>query len=282
MAPRHVLVLHGPALAFTARPPFADLERALVDKAQALGLELRAVRSNGEAGLLDALEAHGAWAEAAIVNPASLAPIAFGLADALEAWGKPFIEVALERGAGARGPSALATLAQQTVSGADAYLAALDALVTPAAPPASARSSAGPRAGTAPRLAKTLGRRAPATAAAPAHGGKTLGRKEPAVEVAAAARPSAGPGGAISRAQVRARIAECLAGQLTRERLSLWAREQWQALQWGGPAEVGHRAALEETLMLLAASTKHGDAALLGFMATLDDGTPLGPKPGRT
>ncbi len=292
MAPRHILVLHGPALAFVAQPPFAELERGLSDKAKALGLELKSFRSNGEAGLLDALEANAAWADAAVVNPSSIAPIAFGLADALEAWGKPFIEVQLERGAGSRGPSALASLAQRTVVGAEAYVQALDALVSPA-PAATGGRVSHARPGGAPRLPKTLGRRAAAASTgAEVHSGKTLGRKETAVadarpasgKVGTAAGGGGGGGGAggITRAALRARIAECLAGQLTRERLSLWSREQWQTLQWGGPAEVGHRALLEETLMLLAASTKHADAALLGFMASLDDGTPLGVRPGKS
>jgi len=105
--------------------------------------------------------------------------------------------------------------------------------------------------------------------AAPASGGKTLGRAEP--------RPAAGtrrPGAGLSRAEVRSRIADRLAGRITPAGLATWARGEWVALQRGAAVEAGQRDVLEEVLQALFLSVQPRAALsedqLVEWMAALE------------
>jgi 3-dehydroquinate dehydratase II len=184
--------------------------------------------------------------------------------------------------------SLLRDVAAARVSGAgpEAYLAGLDRLgamgaarkslgrtaaVSPsvtaqrkAAPPSRTLASSPapdplepPRSAAAPAAAgKTLGRRGagpstpperpqPAVSAAlPAsEQGKTLGRERPPSRAATPGR--------LTRAEVRSRIADRLAGRLTPGALATWARGQWVAMQQGAPVESGQRELLDEVLQAL-------------------------------
>ncbi|HUM12332.1 MAG TPA: type II 3-dehydroquinate dehydratase [Myxococcaceae bacterium] len=151
---------------------------------------------------------------------------------------------------------------------------------TPAAPPAPARpaKTLGPAraegtprepSGREPVGAARAGSSPPAggaTSAPPT--GKTLGRA--AVEPTATRRPGAG----LTRAEVRARIADRLGGRLTPSGLATWARGEWVALQRGAAVEAGQRDQLEEVLqaLFLAVQPKGAlsDHQLVEWMAALE------------
>jgi 3-dehydroquinate dehydratase II len=129
-----VLVLHGPNLSLgPAETAPSVIDARLSAKATALGAEVRSVASNREGDLLDALVENKDWLQAVIVNPTSLAPVAFGLAEALTLLKVPAIEVQL--GSPGKGKSALkdAVDAQLHGKGIDGYLEALAQLVPRAA-----------------------------------------------------------------------------------------------------------------------------------------------------
>ncbi len=76
--------------------------------------------------------------------------------------------------------------------------------------------------------------------------GKTLGRSAPQAP-AGTRRPGAG----LTRAEVRSRIADRLAGRLSPAGLATWARGEWVTLQRGAAVEAGQRDQLEEVLQAL-------------------------------
>jgi 3-dehydroquinate dehydratase-2 len=80
--------------------------------------------------------------------------------------------------------------------------------------------------------------------------------------------------GFLTRAILRQKIAERLAGRLTPADLATWARRQWQEVQSGAPAESGQRELLEELLqsLLLSITPPHqlSDDQLIDFMTRLD------------
>jgi len=181
--------------------------------------------------------------------------------------------------------------------------ASTDAAGRPAAAPSAAASAARevtrptpPAAPTEPavsaRPAKTLGpattREAPGRSPASGGGapgarprapgggpapvpatGKSLGR--------AGTEPAAGtrrPGAGLTRAEVRSRIADRLAGRLSPSGLATWARGEWVALQRGAAVEAGQRDQLEEVLqaLFLAVQPKGAlsDHQLVEWMAALE------------
>ncbi|QSQ19801.1 3-dehydroquinate dehydratase [Pyxidicoccus parkwayensis] len=115
---------------------------------------------------------------------------------------------------------------------------------------------------------------------------KTLGRKVSALQEAAEARPgktlgrgskSATPASdLLTRALVRQKISDRLAGKLSPAELAAWARTQFQAVQRGAPAESGHRELLEESLQSLTLSTmpasRLSDEQLVDMLTRLDEG----------
>ncbi len=113
-------------------------------------------------------------------------------------------------------------------------------------------------------MAKTLGRKKPATATPAA----SLGR---AVSKGASASPSSD---FLSRALVREQIALRLSGKLTPSGLSTWARSQWLDVQRGAAAESGQRELLEDALQQLVLHgmppAKMTDAQLVELMAQLE------------
>jgi 3-dehydroquinate dehydratase-2 len=113
---------------------------------------------------------------------------------------------------------------------------------------------------------KTLGRKAQAPAE-PASPQKTLGRKTKGAQGSPAAD-------FLSRALVRQKIADRLAGRLTPSELATWARSKWTDVQLGAPAESGYRDLLEDCLQRLTLSTmpvsKLSDPELVDMMTRLE------------
>ncbi len=357
-----VLVLHGPNLSLVSEGArtLAVFEAELEARAVALGIELETFQANGEGQLLDELQDRREWFDAVVVNPSSLAPVAYGLADALALIGKPCVEVLLMHEAKGRGKSALRAVVDKQFHGQGfaGYLKALEAVAKKtAAPPTeqekllraaadtavtsssadelarlarttkperaavrqreeeapnepSAAQRAEERAGggetqppprtraigrsgvaeqspPSPRPEKSIGRRGevPTVVARP---GKTIGKRaaEPEAPAKAAGRKPAesgvpgksigrgsGAGAAarvlLTRAQVKAKISDCLAGRIPPEALAAWSRGHWQALQTGTEVEAGQHELLDEVLLLLSASAKATDHVLLSYMAKL-------------
>ncbi len=115
----------------------------------------------------------------------------------------------------------------------------------------------------------STGRAAFSPPATSSSSGKTLGRAEP--------QPATGtrrPGAGLTRAEVRSRIADRLAGRLTPAGLATWARGEWVALQRGAAVETGQRDQLEEVLQALFLSVQPKAALsedqLVDWMAALE------------
>jgi 3-dehydroquinate dehydratase-2 len=99
----NILVLHGPNLNLLGeRDPEiygcatldeinADLQR----KADAVHVALRIFQSNHEGSLIDHIHQERKWADALIINPGAFTHYSYALRDAIEAFGKPAIEVHL-------------------------------------------------------------------------------------------------------------------------------------------------------------------------------------------
>ena len=132
------------------------------------------------------------------------------------------------------------------------------------------REDTGRSTEAAPGAARGTGRASPAASPeTPASAAKTLGRAGP--------QPSPGtrrPGAGLTRAEVRSRIADRLAGRLTPAGLATWARGEWVALQRGAAVEAGQRDQLEEVLqaLFLAVQPKGAlsDHQLVEWMAALE------------
>jgi 3-dehydroquinate dehydratase-2 len=296
-----LLVLHGPNLNLlgvregTSGGRLSDLDAALEARAEELELELKVVQSNHEGVLLDTLAAEREDVDGILINPAGLFG-SYALKEGLEAVGVPAIEVLL------RPPARESVVGEACVlqvhgtqGGFEPYLQALDTFASGVFTP----EGAGPK--------KTLGRKkeaAPAKAApvalvksttpakslarAAEAGGstKTLGRKAAVSVVKEEAKPgktlgrgSKSPTPAsdlLTRALVRQKISDRLAGKLTPAELAAWARTQYQAVQRGAPAESGHRELLEESLQSLTLSTlpasRLSDEQLVDLLTRLDEG----------
>ncbi len=259
MPARRILVLHGPNLnLLDGARSVASIDAALRVRASLLGVELKSVQANWEGGLLDTLAAERDWFEAVIVNPATLAPSAIALAEAIRFLKRPAIEVQLDDAKKAQ--SALKHVVQEQISGKGpkGYLEALVAL----APKGQKNSK--------PLVAaKSIGRRA-RSETSPAPDGvtaKTIGTGK-------AKRSKAPPPASrlVSRAVVRQQIADRLAGKITAEGLSAWARAQWQKLQ-STPTESGQRGPLEDVLqqLLLSSTMKASDDQLIELMTQLNE-----------
>ncbi|QRN95342.1 3-dehydroquinate dehydratase [Archangium violaceum] len=113
---------------------------------------------------------------------------------------------------------------------------------------------------------KTLGRKVEAPAE-PASPRKTLGRKVKGAQGTPAAD-------FLSRALVRQKIADRLAGRMTPSELATWARAKWTEVQLGAAAESGYRDMLEDCLQRLTLSTmpvsKLSDSELVDMMTRLE------------
>jgi 3-dehydroquinate dehydratase-2 len=137
-----ILVIHGPNLNLLGRREpqhygsrsLAQIDAALVERAQAWGWQLRSVQSNAEHVLIDTVQAAPEQGvDFIIINPAAFTHTSVALRDALSAVAIPFIEVHLSN-IHAREPfrrhSYFSDLAQGVIAGlgAEGYLLALEAV----------------------------------------------------------------------------------------------------------------------------------------------------------
>ncbi len=150
-----VLVLNGPNLNLLGRRrpeiygtlTLRDIEERLAQRAAQLGVEVACFQTNHEGELVDLVQREGERSDAIIINPGAFTHYSYAIRDALEAVGRPVVEVHLSN-IHAREPfrrrSVVAEVALGQVSGLGwrGYLLALEALVEmlrEAAPPDSQR-----------------------------------------------------------------------------------------------------------------------------------------------
>ena len=139
--PPHIAVLNGPNLNLLGerepeiygRTSLADIERAIRERARALGVECSWIQTNHEGELVEAIQGLRGRADGALINAAAFTHTSLAVRDALLAVRVPFVEVHLSN-IFAREPerrrSLLADLAIGVVMGfgADSYLLGLEAL----------------------------------------------------------------------------------------------------------------------------------------------------------
>ena len=139
--PPQIAVLNGPNLNLLGerepeiygRTSLAEIERALRERARALGVECTWIQTNHEGELVEAIQHLKGHADGALINAAAFTHTSLAVRDALLAVRVPFVEVHLSN-IFAREPerrrSLLADLAIGVVTGfgADSYLLGLEAL----------------------------------------------------------------------------------------------------------------------------------------------------------
>ena len=99
--PRRLLLVNGPNLnllgtrepAVYGTATLADVERVTTDAAARRGFEVRAVQSNHEGVLLDAIHAAREYCAGIVINPGGLTHTSVVLRDALSGVGLPVAEV---------------------------------------------------------------------------------------------------------------------------------------------------------------------------------------------
>ncbi|WP_048630366.1 type II 3-dehydroquinate dehydratase [Mycolicibacterium aurum] len=103
MTERRLLLLNGPNLNLlgTRQPEvygvttLAEIESRVADVAADAGLQVRAVQSNHEGVLVDAIQAARADCAGIVINPAAYSHTSVAIADALRSAGLPVAEVHL-------------------------------------------------------------------------------------------------------------------------------------------------------------------------------------------
>ncbi len=304
---RRVLVLNGPTLSLTQvlGEPLDALNQRLAAAAQPHGLSLEFVQANGEGALIDTLVARNHGLFAVIVNPASLASVAYGLADALEALKLKAIEVQLEHEAKGRGRSALRRVVDKQFhgQGTQGYFKALEAvakdvasaggsvevsMTQPEAPEKAVQAAPNPPAVSTRAQVEAVDDEDSSeddagddelAAPRPTRAGKSIGRR-PAAPPTPLARlgksigrrePSAAPTPTlITRQAVKEHVAARLAKKLSPDGFALWARNQWSAIQRGAATEAGYHGVLEEVLLVFAASAKASEHTIISAAARLE------------
>ncbi len=101
MTPRRLLLVNGPNLnllgirepAMYGHDTLADVERLVADAAAEHGFEVRAVQSNHEGALIDAIHAARTDCQGIVINPGGLTHTSVVLRDALSGVSLPVAEV---------------------------------------------------------------------------------------------------------------------------------------------------------------------------------------------
>jgi 3-dehydroquinate dehydratase-2 len=96
-----ILLIHGPNLNLLGdREPdvygsitLAEINQRLTALAQERGAELRAVQSNGEGEIIDAIQEARAWAGGLLINPGAFTHYSLAIRDALTAVRLPAVEI---------------------------------------------------------------------------------------------------------------------------------------------------------------------------------------------
>ena len=99
----NVMVIHGPNLNLlgTREPEvygtqtLADINEMLEEEGRGLGMSVKAMQSNSEGALVDAIHGAAKWAHAILINPGAYTHTSVAIRDALSAVNIPFIEVHL-------------------------------------------------------------------------------------------------------------------------------------------------------------------------------------------
>ena len=142
MAPKKVLVIHGPNLNLlgTREPEIYGtlnlqrIDEMLKETGAALGVEVDCYQSNHEGELVDCIQGAVGRYQGILINPAALTHYSYSLRDALKAVGLPLVEVHLSNifaREGFRRRSVISPLAGGVISGLglDSYRLGLQALV---------------------------------------------------------------------------------------------------------------------------------------------------------
>ena len=135
-------VLHGPNLRLLGRrepeiygsATLDDVDRALGDLAEKLGVETEVQQSNHEGVLLDRIEEMAARVDGYVVNAGALTHTSIALRDALVGVGRPFVEVHLSNTAARESFRRVSHLSPVAVGvvygfGVDSYLLGFRGLV---------------------------------------------------------------------------------------------------------------------------------------------------------
>ena len=139
---KKVLIIHGPNLNLlgTREPEtygnrtLADIDKALVEQGQALGLEVETFQSNHEGNIVDKIQVAIKNCHGLIINPAAYTHTSVAIRDALLAVDIPFVEVHLSA-VSSREPfrqvSYFSDIAIGVISGfrGESYLLALQAIL---------------------------------------------------------------------------------------------------------------------------------------------------------
>ena len=100
---RNIAIVNGPNLNLlgTREPEIygketlADINNALIDLANRMGLQARTYQSNHEGAIIDFIHEHSDWADGLIINPGAYTHYSYAIRDAIAAVELPAIEIHL-------------------------------------------------------------------------------------------------------------------------------------------------------------------------------------------